>query len=175
MYAGHIGIALGAKGLRDTVPLWVFVVASQLPDWTDAALCVASVRMPVFGMLSHSLPAVAVLAALAGSLTFAVNRQPFAAMLVAAVVISHVFADYVTGFKPTWPGGPLVGLGIYRQPAVDFAVEGTVIFGGWLLYRASFPEERRSSPRVTAVLVAAMAFQLAADIIFATTTGLRKC
>ncbi len=175
MYAGHIGIALGAKGLRDTVPLWVLVVASQLPDWTDVALCTAGVRTPAFGMLSHSLPAVAVLAALAGLLTFSVMREPFASLLVAGVVVSHALADYVTGFKPTWPGGPLIGLGIYRQPSVDFAIEATVIFGGWLLYRASFQEELRSSRRVAAVLAAALAFQLAADIVFAATTGLRKC
>ncbi|HEX2723425.1 MAG TPA: hypothetical protein VHM24_10930, partial [Gemmatimonadaceae bacterium] len=44
------------------MPLWLLIVASQLPDWTDAAACIARVHSDVPGMISHSLPAAAVLA-----------------------------------------------------------------------------------------------------------------
>ncbi len=30
-------------------------------------------------------------------------------------------SDFITGYKPTWPGGPTVGLGVYAHPWWDFA------------------------------------------------------
>jgi membrane-bound metal-dependent hydrolase YbcI (DUF457 family) len=126
-------------------------------------------------MLSHSLPAVAVLSAVLALVYFAAARDVAAAALVAAIVVSHAVADYTTGLKPTWPGGPFVGLQLYRQPILDFVLEAGVIVGGWLVYRTSFPLEKRSSTRVAFVLAALLIIQLGADILFMTTPGLKKC
>lgn len=175
MYAGHIGVALGAKGIRRTIPLWILVLASQLPDWSDATLCIAGVRPSVPGMLSHSLPAVAILAAVIALAFYARERDTAGAMIVLAVVLSHAAGDYLTGIKPTWPGGPMIGLELYRRPMADVALESVVIVAGWLLYRRSFPEDRRGTRAMTAIPVALMAVQLAADIVFMLKPGLTKC
>ncbi len=126
-------------------------------------------------MLTHSIPAVAVLAALAGFAWYLVSRDARGMLLVFAVVATHAFGDYYTGIKPTWLGGPMIGLQLYRQPMLDFALEATVILIGWFFYRRSFPPEKRSSRDVVMVLAVLILIQLAADVVFLTTPGLKKC
>ena len=175
MYAGHVGVALGAHGMRKAVPLWLLIIASQLPDWADAGLCLANVRTPVPGLYSHSLPAIGVLA-LIGAIAYCFAVRDVAGMLlVAAVVASHAVGDFFTGLKPTWSGGPMIGLELYHHPAADFAIEAVVLVAGWLLYRRSLPEDRRSSLPAFTVLGALLAIQAGADIFLSFTRGLRKC
>jgi len=126
-------------------------------------------------MFSHSLPAVAGLMALTSLLYFAAYRDRASAALVSIIVLTHVFGDYVTGYKPTWPGGPVIGLGIYDYPAIDFAVEALVIATGWMLYRSSIADSRRLSLPVNLLPAALVGFQLAAAIAFTISPGLRKC
>lgn len=175
MYAGHVGIALGAKGLKKALPLWFVIVASQLPDWADATLCLANVRTPVPGMYSHSLPALAVLVLIAAGAYFAFERDVAGCLIIAAVVASHVATDYLTGIKPTWGSRPLIGLGLYGRPAIDFVIETIVITGGWLLYRRTLPADRRSSGPVVQMITILIAAQLAADVFMHFAKGLRKC
>ncbi|HZK77305.1 MAG TPA: hypothetical protein VFC35_00240 [Gemmatimonadaceae bacterium] len=175
MYAGHVGIALGAKGVRSSVPLWALIVASQLPDWADATICLAGITSSPSGMYSHSLPAIGVLTIFGMLAYLASTRDLAGSALVAALVISHALADYVTGTKPTWSGGPMLGLQLYRHPGIDFVVEAIVILLGWLVYRASFPQEKRSSRDAWSVLGVLLALQLLADIVFSISPGLRKC
>jgi hypothetical protein len=96
-------------------------------------------------------------------------------LVVAAVVASHAVADFMTGLKPTWPGGPMIGLELYHHPVFDFAIEGLVIVAGWLLYRKSLPEDRRSSLPALILLGALLAIQAGADIFLSFARGLRKC
>lgn len=173
--AGHIGIAIAVKGLRPSIPLWILILATQLPDWADAALCAAGVRTPIPGELSHSFIAIGALAILAALVSFAVARQSRGSLLVPAVVVSHALGDYFTGLKPTWPGGPMIGLGLYDRPALDFVLEGFVITAGWLLYRRSLPEPKRHSKEAFAMLAALLFIQLAADIVFSLAPGMKKC
>lgn len=126
-------------------------------------------------MLSHSLPAIGVLTIVGALVYLATTRDLVGSAFIAALVVSHALADYITGTKPTWPGGPIIGLDLYRYPAADFAIEAVVILAGWILYRASFPAEKRSSRNVLSVLGALLALQLLADIVFSLTPGLRKC
>jgi membrane-bound metal-dependent hydrolase YbcI (DUF457 family) len=175
VYAGHIGVALGAHGIRKAIPLWLLIIASQLPDWADAGLCLANIRPAVPGLYSHSFPAVAVLALIAALVYCIKVRDPAGMFIVAVVVVSHAVLDYVTGTKPTWIGGPVVGLGLYHHPVIDFAIEAMVLIAGWLFYRQSLPEDRRSSTPVFTLLGALLAIQAAADIFFSFATGLRKC
>jgi hypothetical protein len=175
MYAGHVGVALGAHGIRKAVPLWLLIIASQLPDWADAGLCLANVRTTVPGLYSHSLPAVGVLAVIGAIAYCFVVRDVAGMLLVAAVVASHAVGDFFTGIKPTWAGGPLIGLQLYHHPVADFAIEALVLVAGWLLYRKSLPEDRRSSLPAFTVLGALLAIQAGADIFLSFTKGLRKC
>ena len=126
-------------------------------------------------MLTHSIPAVTVLGAAFAITWYLVSRDKLGMCLIFALVATHAVGDYFTGIKPTWPGGPVIGLQLYERPAVDFALEAVVIFFGWMLYRKSFPPEKRSSRGVFLVLAALIAIQLAADIVFMMTSGLKKC
>ena len=175
MYGGHIGIALAGKGVRWTIPLWVLLLATQLPDWTDAAVCAAGISSPPSGMLSHSLAAVAVQGSSLAVLYYAATRDATAAAVVGLVVASHAVADYATGLKPTWPGGPWIGLQLYQQPAIDLVVEAIVIVIGWLLYRRGLPPDRRRSTAVMLMLITLVLLQLAASVSFALFPGMRKC
>lgn len=175
MYAGHVGIALGVHGFRKTIPLWLLIFASQVPDWADAFVCFGGMRPSFPGMFTHSVPAVSIFATILALAYYVVSRDMTGMALVAAVVASHAVADYFTGIKPTWPGGPLIGLQLYNKPLIDFVLEAVVIVIGWLSYRKTFPPQLRSSRRVAFVLAALLIIQLAADILFITTPGLRKC
>jgi hypothetical protein len=175
MYAGHVGVALGAHGIRRAIPLWFLVITSQLPDWADAAFCLAGIRPLPLGILSHSIPAVGSLALIAALVYVIAWRDPAGVLIVVAVVVSHAVGDYFTGIKPTWPGGPMIGLELYKQPFVDLAMESAIIIGGWAVYRKSLPVERQSSRPMFTVLGALLAIQIAADIVLTFAKGLRKC
>lgn len=113
---------------------------------------------------------------LTGALIYlAATRDLSGASLVAALVVSHALGDYVTGLKPTWSGGPMIGLRLYRYPAIDFVFEALVIITGWMIYRASFPKVRRSSRYLFSMLGVLLALQLLADIVFSMSPGLKKC
>lgn len=175
MYGGHIGIALASKGYRSTVPLWLLIIATQLPDWADALVCSVGGGSPPSEMFSHSIPAIAVLATALSLLYYAFARDSSASILAGAIVVSHMVADYVTGLKPTWPGAPYIGLELYRQPALDFVIEAAVIIIGWIIYRRSLPEDRRNSSPVKVMLFSLLLLQLAASISFSLFPGIKKC
>ena len=174
MYVGHVGAALAAKRLRASIGLFALLVATYVPDWVDGGLCLARVHNPD-GMLSHSIPAV-VLFALAGFAVYALTtRDLTAALIVAGVIVSHVLLDWITGYKPTWPGGPMIGLQLYGHPVADFVVEGLVIVVGAVLYGRTLPPRRRPWIDVTIMLGALLVLQLGIDIAHMMMKSLPKC
>src|ERR1700675_2801822 len=144
MYIGHLGVALAGKGLRRTAPLWLLIVATQGCDWVQAVACVAAPGGPS-AMWSHSFAAVAALAAALSLVAYLLTGDRGIAALTGTVAVSHLLADYVTGVKPTWPGGPMIGLDLYAHPVGDLAFETVVLIVGWLFYRRSLPPRARSS------------------------------
>ena len=158
MYAGHLGIALGARGLRRDAPLWLLVLATQACDWVQIIGCIA---LPTdSAMLSHSIPAVVALAFLFTLAGLVATRSPAAALAIAATAVSHALADYITGNKPTWPGGPTIGLSLYDRPVADAFVETVVVMIGWLIYRRSLEPQARSRWLTWLLLVALVGVQL---------------
>jgi hypothetical protein len=142
------------------VPLAVLVVASVVPDVVDLALAALHVCAPN-GVYSHSLPAAAALAILCGAAVIVWQRSPQAGALVTAVVLLHLPADYITGFKVLWPGGPVVGLNLYSHPAADFMLEAAVVYAGWRYLRARLPSSRWAARR--AAFIALLAAQASMD------------
>jgi hypothetical protein len=68
-----------------------------------------------------------------------------AAAFGAALVVSHWLLDFVSHIDdmPLWPGGPRVGLGLWRSVPATLAVEITMYVAGVLLYvRATRPRDR---------------------------------
>jgi hypothetical protein len=159
VYVGHLGIALGARGLRRDAPLWLLVVATQACDWVQAVGCVAA--PDASAMMSHSIPAVAVLATICGLVAFGWTRRRGVAVVIAATAVSHALADYVTGDKPTWPGGPMIGLSLYDHPVLDVLLETLVVVVGWSLYRRSLDPRARSRWLTWLLLVLLVGVQLA--------------
>ena len=63
MYIGHVGPALAAKRVRTGVGLLALLIATYTPDWVDTGMCLAG-TFDSREMLSHSIPAIIVFAAL---------------------------------------------------------------------------------------------------------------
>lgn len=172
MYVGHIGLALGLRAAPNAPSLWLLVLAAQGPDWVDAALIVTGRLPPDLARGGHGwLPvaaggaAVALIAA--GSAVARRRRAGLAAAVAAAAYLSHWPADVVTGLKPTWPGGPVVGFGLYRHQLADLAIESAVIAAGWWLWRRSLPTGARPGALDWALLAVLLGLQLAADFVMA--------
>ena len=174
MYIGHVGAALGAKRVRTSIGLLVLLIATYTPDWVDTGLCLAGAYNPE-GMLSHSIPAIALFSAIGFALYAAATRDWRAALVVAAVIVSHMFLDWVTGYKPTWPGGPMIGLRFYDRPIADFIAEATVIVIGALLYARTLPPRKRPWIDVSVMLGALLLVQLAVDVARMLMKSLPKC
>ena len=138
MYIGHVGAALAAKRARKSIGLLVLLIATYTPDWVDTGLCVAG-KYSDKQLLSHSIPAVLLFALIAFAAYSVSTRDLKGALVVGAVAVSHMLLDWITGEKPTWPGGPMIGLRLYDRPVVDFAVEAMIIAVGAALYARTLP------------------------------------
>jgi len=129
MYMGHLGVALATKRLPTRAPLWLLLVASVSPDLVDAF----SGFTPWHAFTneySHTLYGIAVLTVLMGAVCALVTRVTGAALLASALVVSHLLLDFVTSRISLWPGGPVIGAGLYGHPIADLIVElGVVVIG----------------------------------------------
>lgn len=175
MYGGHIAVGISGRRWAPVVPLWVMVVASQAPDWVDVVVCSTTSSVQNHAMLSHSLPAIALfgcMAALTGRLFYG---SWYVAKILALLVISHLVGDYITGVKPTWAGGPEIGLRLYSRPFLDFVFETAVIVWGWWMYRSAFRPARRNSLPLYGMLAGLLLLQAVAALGFALVPGITKC
>jgi len=141
MFAGHAALALLVKAGRPRPPLLLLGAAAFGPDLVEWTIAAFGNRNRV---LSHSLIAVGIGAIVAAILSYRFGRRSaLDAGAVAALWISHWFADFITGVKPTWPGGPHVGLNLYTLPMVDLAMEAVLVVISWLVYRHTLTPRRR--------------------------------
>jgi hypothetical protein len=174
MYIGHIGAALAAQRVRRSLGLLVLLIATYVPDWVDTGLCLAGAYNPQ-GVLTHSIPAILVFMVVGFAAYGAATRDWTGALVIAGVILSHMFLDWITGIKPTWPGGPTIGLGLYDHPLADFVVEGVVIVVGAMLYGRTLPERRRPWVDVSIMAGALLTLQLTIDVARLLMKSLAKC
>jgi membrane-bound metal-dependent hydrolase YbcI (DUF457 family) len=174
MYIGHVGAALAAKRIRVSVGLLVLVIATYAPDWIDTGLCFAG-RYDSREMFSHSIPAVIIFAILGFAAYTLLTRDRGGGLVIAAVILSHMFLDWITGTKPTWPGGPMIGLDLYSHPVADFVAEGIVIVVGAVVYARTLPPRRRPWLDLSIMLGALLALQLSIDVAHLLFKSLPKC
>lgn len=152
MFVGHYGPAFAAKAAKKPIPLWVLFLAVQLLDvfWSIFVLLgIEKVRivpgitatnpLDLYYMpYTHSLIA-AILWSLAAGLTYWLSRRAdglIAAGLVCGAVFSHWVLDFLV-HRPDLPlfGNTLkVGLSLWNYPALAFALEIGLLFGGTYLY-----------------------------------------
>lgn len=174
MYIGHVGVALAAKRVRMSIGLLVLLVATYAPDWIDTGLCAVG-GYDERQMLSHSIPVVVAVAVIALTVYTAFTRDLTGGLVVAAVIFSHMVLDWVTGRKPTWPGGTEIGLNLYSSPVADFFAEGLVIAAGALLYARTLPPRRRPWVDLSIMLGALLTLQLTIDVAHLLFKSLPKC
>jgi membrane-bound metal-dependent hydrolase YbcI (DUF457 family) len=174
MYIGHVGAALVAKRVRTSIGLFALLVATYAPDWVDTALCLTGDYDPD-RMISHTIPAVVLLALVGFALYGLKTRDWTGALVLAGVILSHMLLDWITGYKPLWAGGPMIGLSLYDRPLVDFFAEGVVIVTGAVLYGQTLPPRRRPWIDVSVMVAALLALQLGIDIAHMMMKSLPKC
>jgi hypothetical protein len=166
MYIGHVGIALGARGVVRSAPLWLLLLAAQACDWVELLVSwVAPYRDA--STWSHSWLAVGIGTLLFGALAFRLTHSLSGWAACSLTYLAHAPADYLTGLKPTWPGGPKAGLLLYDRPVTDFAVEITIVLVGWILYCRSLPPGAPLRWPAWATLALLAALQGTADVVFA--------
>jgi membrane-bound metal-dependent hydrolase YbcI (DUF457 family) len=163
MYTGHVAIALGVRSVRRDLPLWVLVLAAQACDWVELLVHPLTPRTST-DVYSHAYPFVLVPALAVAALVWVWKRSTGAAVTVLLVYLSHSLADYVTGYKPLWLGGPDVGLRIIQYPAADFVVQTLVCLLGFAIYWRSLPQTRRRQPSAVLPLLLLVALQGVSDL-----------
>jgi membrane-bound metal-dependent hydrolase YbcI (DUF457 family) len=150
MFLGHYGVALAAKRVAPRVSLGVLVAAAQLADlvWPVMVLLgVERIRLepsdnPFLNIVfesypwTHSLLASVVWGALAALAYWALRRDRTGSTVVGLVVVSHWVLDFLTHVPdlPLYPGGPLVGLGLWRSPTATIIVEAIIFLAGLVAY-----------------------------------------
>lgn len=134
MIAGHAAVALAAKVRWPRIPVALLLVATFFPDVLDALLF-WTVQPADFSLWSHAL-IVVVPAAVLFVLSYGVVRRDYAAgWILAGIVMSHWVLDLITGAKLTWPGGPVLGLGLYFAEWPDPLIEVALVVAAWLYAR----------------------------------------
>jgi membrane-bound metal-dependent hydrolase YbcI (DUF457 family) len=141
VYAGHAALATLAKSYRVRVPIALLVPVAFAPDWIEWFFDAIGYRNRE---ISHSLVAVGIGASLTGLVYYLVARDLKGAAVVWSTYVSHWPADFITGLKPTWPGGPTVGFYLYTRPVADVIIEVILIVLCWIAYRRSLPAIARN-------------------------------
>jgi hypothetical protein len=150
MYVGHVAIALALRAREPRLPIVPLALACFGPDWIEMMLLAAGAPEGT-AVYSHSIPAIVVGAALAAGVFAALKRPGTRLILIGW--LSHWPADLFTGRKPLFASTPLIGLDLYKLPAVDFALESAVILIGCALYAKRYAP--RAELRRTIVMLAA--------------------
>jgi len=153
VFVGHLGLALAAKRAAPRASLGTLVAASSLVDLLWPLLLLAGVERvriepgpnPFLVLdfesypVSHGAALVLLWAAAFGAAVLWRSGDRRAAAVAAALVASHWVLDAISHRPdlPLWPGGPRVGLGLWRSVPAAVAVELALFLGGLAVYAAS--------------------------------------
>jgi membrane-bound metal-dependent hydrolase YbcI (DUF457 family) len=157
VYAGHAALALLAKAKRPRIALALLVPIAYAPDWIE---WMADALGHHNREISHSLVSVGLGASIAALAYWLATRNPADAIALWLVYASHWPADYITGLKPTWPGGPMVGLLLYTRPVLDAWLECTLVVVCWFAYRQSLAGPLRRRAMLALIPLGLIAMQL---------------
>ncbi len=152
MFVGHYGPSFAAKGIKQSIPLWVLFIAVQLLDvfWSIFVLLgIEKVRivpgitatnpLDLYYMpYTHSLVG-SMLWAVGAAIVYYLWRKAdgwAAATLVGAAVFSHWVLDVLV-HRPDMPlygNSSKIGFGLWNYPVFGFVLELAVLFSGMYLY-----------------------------------------
>ena len=160
MFIGHYGVGLASKRVDPELPLWILLAAPQVLDLLWPLFVLAGIeRVEVapgetaFTPLrfvsypwSHSLVMAVVWGLVVGAIWFARRKSLRAAIVLAALVVSHWLLDFISHRPdlPLWPGAsPLFGLGLWASRPATLLVEVPMFAVGVALYaRTTRPRDR---------------------------------
>jgi len=150
MFIGHDAVAFGGKRVAPRTSLGTLVLAAT---WLDLIwpifliLGIEHVRIrggsdPFLVLDFYDYPWThSLVMSIAWSVAFAivywlVTRYARGAVVAGVLVFSHWFLDYLTHIPdlPLYPGGPTVGLGLWKSPAATVVVEVLMLAGGVYVY-----------------------------------------
>ena len=150
MFIGHYGLALATKRAAPRVSLGTLIAAAQLADliWPVLLLLgLEQVRIvpnanPLLTLSfdsypwTHSLLMALVWAVIAGGGYAVIRRNRTGGAVVGLLVVSHWVLDWITHVPdlPLYPGGPRVGLGLWRSLYGTLAAETAVFVVGVMVY-----------------------------------------
>jgi hypothetical protein len=150
MFVGHLAVGIAAKKVEPKIPLGVLVAASFGIDLIWPLLVLVGVEVvrvdpgnTAFTALdfesypwTHSLTMAVVWGAVAAVLVRSLMKSARAGWIVGGVVVSHWVLDLITHRPdlPLWPGGTMVGLGLWNSVAGTLVVEGTLFVAVLVLY-----------------------------------------
>lgn len=169
MFVGHLAVALGAKKVEPRVPLWASVAAAFGLDLVWPILLLLGLEVvrvnpgdTAFTNLafdsypwSHSLLAVLCWSGAVAFLGRAVLSTWREGVLLGGLVLSHWVLDAVTHRPdlPLWPGGPMVGLGLWNSiPGTIFVEAALLICGLWLYVGATSARDRIGTGALVALV-----------------------
>ncbi|MGC4116823.1 MAG: hypothetical protein QM765_20135 [Myxococcales bacterium] len=152
MFLGHYGLVFAAKRLAPRTSLGPLTFAGNLADTVWPVLLVLGVERVSLkpGLMaasdfdfesypwSHSL-LTGLLGGLAVALVaYALRHDLRAALVLGALVPSHWLLDlpFHRPDLPLWPGGPLLGLGLWSSVGATHALEALLFVGGLGVYLA---------------------------------------
>ena len=162
MFLGHFGLAFAAKKVAPQPSLGTLVLAAQLADTIWPVLLLLDIEKVkiapgitpvtpldfVYFPYTHSLIADVIWAALFGGGYWMWRRDNRGAGWIAALVLSHWVLDALSHRPdlPTWPGGPVVGAGLwYSLPLTLIAEFGLFAVGAWIYATATRARDRLGS------------------------------
>jgi len=159
MFIGHYGVALAAKRAAPRTSLGVLIMAAQLVDLVWPVLLITGIEHvrltttdnPFLRLTfesypwTHSLLMTVVWGVLAGGVYAVLRRDRTGGVIVGALVVSHWMLDWLMHLPdlPLYPGGPRVGLGLWRSMDATMIVEAVVFAVGLVMYaRSTRPVDR---------------------------------
>lgn len=150
MFIGHFALGFAAKKATPKTSLATLFVAAQLADilWPiflatglEQVVIVPGITRAtpldfVSYPYSHSLLMLIVWGALFGGLYYARTKNSRGAMIIAALVVSHWFLDWITHRPdmPLYPGGPKFGLGLWNSVRWSMGIELVMYAVGVAIY-----------------------------------------
>ncbi len=162
---GHIAIALAAKPAAPKVPLWVLLVASEIPDLLCFGLMAAGIEragvttmdlsqglkqlIPASIPWSHGFFMSVIWSVAAAAIAFLFYRSRRTASAIGLLVFSHWVLDFIV-HAPDLPllfgGSPLVGLGLWTSGPgliISGILEVGLLAGGIAIYLVTRVKDRR--------------------------------
>ncbi|MEP6732005.1 MAG: hypothetical protein ABJE10_15265 [bacterium] len=160
MIIGHLGVAFATRARWPKASFGWLLVATTAPDIWRVILSAAGYAWWPSNTLSHTLPWSAIVAVTLASIAWLMLRDGVVALLVAALVASHIALDMISGWKLLWIGGP-AGLDLQHIEIAELALEGTLAWLGWRLLPRGRAPRWLTSRAALVVLLAGQAAYLA--------------